>query len=639
MNRTPDARAVRPLCLPACIFFLLCCGAAASAQSPTTYYELVARHSGKCLDVADALSADGAALAQWPCTGGLHQQWQVTDLGGGYSRLAARHSGKALDVFDASAADGARAIQWEPHAGTNQQWQLADAGGGYRTLVARHSGKCLDVNGGSAADGSEAIQWACHGGANQQWLLRPVAVPPDQFGAWSAVSTWPLIAIHTHLLPNRKILAWNANYAGGQAEVTLWDPNSPNVFTPVPVPSNRPNANNIFCTGHAFLPDGRLLISGGHIDNGVGLPFTNIYDFSTGAFTQLGAASDMNQGRWYPTNTTLPNGEVLVVSGDVTGGNVNRLPQVWQTNAGGNWRSLTTASEFSLPLYPWMHVAPNGRVFNSGPDQVTRFLNTAGTGAWTAGPTSNFGYRDYGTSVMYDSGKVLILGGGQPTNTAEVIDLNAAAPAWRYVRPMAFARRQVNATVLPDGKVLVTGGTRAPGFNNEAEPVYPAELWDPEAGGDGLGRWTTLTSMQMRRLYHSTAVLLPDGRVLSAGGGQGAGAFYNNSNAELYSPPYLFKGARPTVSSAPANVTYGQRFTVGTPQAAAVTRVTWVRLSSVTHSFNQDQRFSRLTFTRTTNALSVSAPSNRNLSPPGYYMLFILNGNGVPSIARVVRIS
>ena len=337
---------------------------------------------------------------------------------------------------------------------------------------------------------------------------------------------------------------------------------------------------------------------------------------------------NMNAGRWYPTNTTLAAGDALVVSGSIDNTlGENRLPQVFQT-ASSTWRSLTNA-QIGLDLYPRMHLAPNGRVINTAPSTTTRYLDTSGTGSWSVvGNHSVNVYRDYGSSVMYDNGKILVMGGGDPpTNTAEVIDLNAASPAWHSVASMAFARRQLNATVLPDGQILVTGGTSGPGFNDPTAPVFAAEMWNP-----ATENWTTMASAQIPRLYHSMALLLPDGRILSMGGN-------GYPQPEIYEPPYLFKGTRPTINSAPATVNYGQSFFVDTPDAAGVTQVTWIRLSSVTHGFNMDQRFSRLSFSQVAGGLNVLAPSNPNLAPPGHYMLFILNGNGVPSVAKIIQVT
>jgi hypothetical protein len=281
----------------------------------------------------------------------------------------------------------------------------------------------------------------------------------------------------------------------------------------------------------------------------------------------------------------------------------------------------------ALPLYPFMHLAPNGRVFASGPSQVTRYLDTVGSGSWSVVGSSVYGFRSYGSSVLYDDGKVLLVGGGDPpTNTAEVMDLNASTPAWRPVAPMVYKRRQLNAALLPDGTVLVTGGSSASGFDNAAGAVYAGELWNPVSE-----TWTTVASFTKYRGYHSFTLLLPDGRVLS-GGGDG------NQDAEVYSPGYLFKGARPVITSAPSTVTYGQPFFVRTADAAQISSVSLLRLSSVTHAFNMEQRLNRLAFSAAADGVDVAGPTNANLSPPGYYMLFILNGSGVPSIARIVRV-
>jgi hypothetical protein len=432
-------------------------------------------------------------------------------------------------------------------------------------------------------------------------------------GQWSGVETWPIVSVHEQLLPTGKVMFYP--YTDGPF---LWDPATSGVIPAAPA------GFNIFCTGHSFLPDGRLFVAGGHIANNVGLPNAAVYNPFTNLWTDVPV---MNAGRWYPTNTTLPNGDVLVVSGDIDRTVwVNPLPQVWQL-ATGSWRDLT-AAQLALPLYPFMFVAPNGRVFNAGPQQTTRYLDTSGSGAWSFVANSNFGNRDYGSSVIYDTGKILIVGGGDPpTATAEVVDLQAPSPSWRYVSPMSTPRRQLNATLLPDGTVFVSGGSKGPGFDNADAPVYDTEVWDPVRDV-----WTPLAPATQYRGYHSTALLLPDGRVLSSGGD-------NHPNAEVFSPPYLFKGSRPTITSVPHTWSYGQRLDIETPDVSTITAVTLIRLSAVTHAFNQDQRIVRLPFATSAGVLQTTAPSNRNLAPPGPYMLFVLNGLGVPSVARIVRIA
>ena len=399
----------------------------------------------------------------------------------------------------------------------------------------------------------------------------------------------------------------------------VWDPVT-NTFSPASAPYE------LFCAGHTTLADGRVFIAGGHIADYTGFPHAVIYDPSANTFSSL---PDMNQGRWYPTTTVLPNGDVLVTSGDINSNtNTNPLPQVFQMSS-GSWRNLSSA-QLVLPLYPILFVAPNGRVFYAGPSQQSRYLDTSGAGAWSNVAVTNFnGWRDYGPGVMYDIGKVLAVGGSDPpTATTETIDLNAATPSWQFSGSMHFPRRQSNAVILPDGKVFVVGGSSGGGFDDSTHPVFPTEMWDP-----ATGQFTLMASIAVYRGYHSTALLLPDGRVVSAGGNVGG------PNAQIFSPPYLFAGARPTISSAPSSVGNGQTVFVGTPDAANVAQVTLLRTASVTHTFDQSQRFMSLKFTTAGNGLNVTMPSGGNLAPPGFYLLFILNSAGVPSVGSIIQIS
>ncbi|MGH9571442.1 MAG: carboxypeptidase regulatory-like domain-containing protein, partial [Candidatus Angelobacter sp.] len=375
-----------------------------------------------------------------------------------------------------------------------------------------------------------------------------------------------------------------------------------------------------------MMADGRVFIAGGHIADYVGYAHVRIYSPSSNSFS---ATPDMNEGRWYPTTTVLGNGDVLVVSGDVNGNtNADPLPQVYHP-ATNSWNNLTSA-QLVQPLYPVMFVAPNGKVFNAGPNPQTRYLSTSGTGAWTMGPHQIFtAYRTYGPGVMYDAGKILMVGGGDPpTATAEIIDLNAATPAWKSTGSMHFKRRQHNAVVLPDGKVFIVGGSSAAGFDTSTAPVAATEMWDP-----ATGQFTVMAGIAEYRGYHSTALLLPDGRVLSAGGNVGG------PNAQIYSPPYLFTGARPAIASAPTGAGYGQTVFIGTPNATSITKVSLIRLGSTTHTFDESTRYMRLSFTQAANGLNVSMPANGNIAPPGYYMMFILNNAGVPSVAKIIKLA
>src|SRR6266550_6141483 len=449
-------------------------------------------------------------------------------------------------------------------------------------------------------------------------------------GQFSSVMTWPYMALHAHVLPTGKVIWWSSLSYGDYP--TLWDP-SANTNTAAPQ-----SGTNMFCSGNSFLSNGQLFVAGGHNTNYVGIPNARTYNPFNNTWTQL---PNMNNNRWYPTSTTLPSGDVLVVSGwiDTTQG-VNVEPQVWQA-ATASWRNLSTA-HLALPFYPFMFLAPNGKVFCAGPSQTTRYLDVSGTGAWSSVANNNYGDRNWGSPVMYDDGKVLLTGGSPcgfydtscttlPTATAEIIDLTSSTPAWKYTGSMAGGRKLHNATLLPDGKVLVTGGSRGSEDpnSNSSDPAYASEMWDP-----ATGTWSTMASLTVFRGYHSIAALLPDGRVLSAGGE------FGGASAEVYSPPYLFHGSRPTITSAPtSSIAYGQSFFVGTPNATSISKVTLLALGSVTHGLNMGQRISRPAFSQASGGLNVTAPSNPNLAPQGYYMLFILNSNGVPSVAKIVQLT
>ena len=217
--------------------------------------------------------------------------------------------------------------------------------------------------------------------------------------------------------------------------------------------------------------------------------------------------------------------------------------------------------------------------------------------------------------------------------TAYVLDMTATAPAWRQIASMAFPRAYHVMTILPDGNVLVTGGGRTTGDYDIAHAVYAAELWSPTTE-----TWTTLGSMNAPRLYHGTALLLADGRVLVSGAGRSPGpSSLDQENAEVFAPPYLFKGPRPTIGSAPAKLGYNQTFVVQSPDAGRIAKVALVGVGSMTHGLNMNQRYLPLNFTAGSGSLTVTAPANQNLAPPGYYLLFIVDTAGVPSVASFVQ--
>jgi hypothetical protein len=461
-----------------------------------------------------------------------------------------------------------------------------------------------------------------------------IAGSPQDIGEWGPVVSWPVVGVHVALLPNGKVLAYDSigdnateSYpVQDHTRATVWDP-----ITGSQTPVNVDTGFNIFCSGLAHLVDGRLFVAGGNKDQALnGIVQTHLFDPATNSWT-LGP--NMAAGRWYPSVTPLNNGEMLITSGRVDTPEVRTLA--------GNLRSLSTAS-LSLPLYPWMDVAPNGLAFYSGPDPVLKALNPSGTGSWQTFGQRDSINRDYGGHAIYDIGKMLVAGGGSSTRDSRVVDFSGPTPQVSATAPMAFGRRQHNLTVLADGSVLATGGNSSGASLVDLNAgVYPAELWSPSTG-----QWRTLASMQVTRQYHSIALLLPDGRVLSAGGGicgtcDAVG--YLAKNAEIFSPPYLFQAdgtpaPRPSIGAAPTSTTYGGTMTIATSDPAAISKVALIRLGAVTHSNNMEQRFIPLTFTAGATSLQAQAPATANIAPPGIYMLFLIDANGVPSVARMVDV-
>ena len=477
------------------------------------------------------------------------------------------------------------------------------------------------------------------------------ALPPEAAtGKWGPLVSWPIVPLHIHLLPTGKVLGWG-KYEDGGAMGThgtiprVWDP-STGQFTMAVADTM------LFCSGHSFMADGRLLVSGGHKADDTGIDATNIFDPTSQTWSP---APKMAFGRWYPTVTILSDGRLLTMAGRDSAGRLVTTPEIWENN---QWVQLPGAGTLNIPYYPRNFVAPNGLIFMAGERIVSRWFDVDGStsgqrGKWSTGPSHIWKFnRDYGTAVMYEAGKIMYTGGGgnstwnqspdaetgTPTAIAEKIDLNAGSPQWVSAGTMAFPRRHLNSTILPDGKVLITGGTTGGGFVdiNPGDAARAAELWDPKTN-----QWTTLAANSVMRVYHSVSLLLPDGTVLHGASGNamvGTVPVPDEANHEIFSPPYLFKGARPTITSVPATVGYGQTFSVATPNAAQVTDVRWIRLGSVTHAFDQSARANTLSFVRTATGVDVTAPASGNLAPPGHYLLFILNRNGVPSAGTIVRV-
>jgi galactose oxidase-like protein/List-Bact-rpt repeat protein len=438
-------------------------------------------------------------------------------------------------------------------------------------------------------------------------------------GKWDPPFDTPVVAVHLSLVPTGKVVMF-----GLIGESEIWDPQHPEAgFT------HRNLGAELFCAGHTITADGKLLVVGGHISDGHGTKDAKLFDPATEQWTTL---PNLHYGRWYPTATVLPNGTTMVSSGADENHVFIKPIEIWD---GSSFRVVDVPNGWGY--YPRLFVAPNGKIFYAGEWPLARWFDPS-TGKFTIIGDRSVLDRGYAGGVMYAPGKVIYAGGGSPpTNSVELIDLNVAAPTWRMGRPMAFARHQVNATILADGKVLITGGTAGPGKTNEGQAVKFAELWNP-----ATEQWTTMSAQVHPRIYHSTAILLPDARVLTAGGGEAVG-MTQQTNAEIFSPPYLFNpdgslAVRPVITSAPTELHYGQSFTVQAQGASTVQRGNLIRLGSATHAFNMSQHIYPVTFTQSGSTLTSMAPTSPNLAPPGPYLLFLLNDKGVPSVAKIVML-
>jgi len=457
---------------------------------------------------------------------------------------------------------------------------------------------------------------------------------PSVVGSFGGTIPFPIVTVHKHLLPGGKVLAWD-----GQSfarDVRIW-----NSVTGAFETTSSP-AINPFCSGHTQMADGRIFVAGGHRGLAhVGITSANAYDPITRQWSVL---PEMANPRWYATAMALSDGRMLVLSGEgLCAECFVATPEIYNP-ATNSWTALTNpGAQFAFPYYPHSYVLPDGRVIVSSTTEtpIVSQVMDLGTATWTAvgGPAV-----DGGASAMYLPGKIVKAGSSVnnelPLSTAQptsyVLDMTQASPAWRQVGSMAFGRMYHSMTNLPDGSVLVTGGGPNSAPTNVAGAVLPAELWSPTTE-----TWTTMAAMHAPRLYHSSALLLPDGRVLISGGGRFDDVTVSTDqfNGELFSPPYLFKGPRPVITSAPGTLQYGQAFTVATPDAARVAKVSLVRFGSVTHSANTGQRYVPLSFTQAgSQSLTVTAPANANLATPGNYMLFVVDTNGVPSVAAELRL-
>lgn len=457
-----------------------------------------------------------------------------------------------------------------------------------------------------------------------------------RMGSWGVVIELPTHPEQMAVLPSGKVLMWPwapERRTPPHGPLALWSPEDgrATIYRGSGIES---------ASGLAFQPDGVLLSAGGDLpDGGIdGNARAFVFDHR---MEELREVEAMQGGRVFPSATTLPSGEILVSGGLDQDHEINAVPVLWD---GATWTTLPKAYNDESRGPTFQFVAPDGRLFRAGPEPLSDWLDVEAQAWIDMDVAARNEVRYQGTGVMYDVGKILLVGGcpayrceqAGPVATAEVIDLQSDPPVWRKVGAMSTPRHSHHATLLPDGTVLVTGGTDRPNvFNGRSDGILAAELWDPVTES-----FEPAASMTAPRHFQSAAVLLHDGRVLVAGGAFGSSPDDATfaSSGQIYSPPYLHRGARPRMAAVPSAVRYGERFTVETPDAASISAVALVALSAASQGWNGTQRRVRLDFATASGMLQVEAPGDPSLAPPGFYLLFILDDRGVPSVGRPLRI-
>ena len=461
----------------------------------------------------------------------------------------------------------------------------------------------------------------------------PIAADAPSKGMFGPVQSWPLIPLHVVLTPDGRVMSYGTKADGTQTGYfiySVWDPSDNSHLT-----FSNGTATDIFCSSQLLLPGGdSVVINGG--DNWTGTATTNsgnnnsnIFSVSTRTLTR---GNNMNRPRWYSGATTLLNGDMYIQGG--SGG--TDFPEV--RTSSGTFRLLGTTDTSTLNfMYPRNFIAPDGRVFGYDSAGKMYFVNAAannGTGSITmAGQFNNANAGSDASAAMFSPGRILQFGGN--SNGAVVIDINGSTPSVTTTAAMASQRRLATATLMANGRVLATGGS--PVWNDIANASYSAEIWNPQTGTWALG-----ATHVKARLYHSVGLLLPDATVLVAGGG--APGPQNNTNGEIYYPPYLFNAnatfaARPVINTAPSVVDVGRTVQLDISSGRPIARVTFVATGSVTHGWNMNQRFVELPFATQGTTLQVQIPARASDVPPGIWMVFAIDDAGVPSVAKLVRVN
>ena len=496
-----------------------------------------------------------------------------------------------------------------------------------------------------------------------QAFAQVVSTDPLVVGRWSAPFVIPVVGVSAVLLHTGKVMFWSydpVNYhnpkKGNDGVGYIWNPATRMGY-------NIPPPENIWCAGHTILSDGRVYVAGGNLryPDGNAPPGQNGWQGSLTNYTFNPIAEiwakqpDMLRGRWYPTVTKLADNRVVITSGtDETGSNaITNVVEVFTPDPNMDGIGKINAVGFHNPsgLYPLQFLLPSGQMLEAGPGADSSFQLNPATWNWSGLPRMMSDHYYLGSGASYTDASVspnrqlvMVAGGydynpplvNAPVAVNEWIDGFNPAMGWRPYPQFQTARHNHNTVMLPDGAMLTVGGNR--GVYGYELPELSSELYSKPAG-DPTGVWNKVAPHTIQAAYHSTAILLPDATVLLSQDdmdSSAAAAFQHK--AQVYSPPYLFRGAQPVITAAPASASYGQSFQVLTNRNAMAGAVL-VAPAATTHGNDMHQRVIKLQALQLSNGLTVTVPASSALVPPGYYMLFVMDSAGIPSVAKFVRIS
>jgi galactose oxidase len=617
-----------------------------SAHTPAA---IMSQQSGQCIDVPGNSSAAATGIQQSACKGGAGQQWRVQAVGDGTVWVMSVLNGMCLDVEANSTAPGAAVVQFGCHGRANQQWRLQDVGNAWR-LVSVNSVMCLALEGSTSSPGSRLVQAPCENGKKSElWTLHVPTLP----AVWSNVVKTDVDAVAAANLPDGRILTWAAEDRlsfGDVSGVTYTE-----ILDPIRGTGSTyrmaDTGHNMFCPGTGMLPDGRILVNGGIAETK-----TSIFDPRTNRWS---TAAPMSIGRGYQGSVVNPDGSVFTLGGSWSGERGGKMGELWSEKIGWSMRpgippdsilTLDNQGIFRADNQLWLQVLSGGRLLHAGPSKQMNWIDVAANGGpgsiARAGPrgddadSMNGSLTPFGADIMLKTGGAPHYQDAYATTSAQVIDARGNGLGVERVAPMAYARAYHSSVVLPTGHVMVVGGQTYPVPFSDDNAILVPEMWDPVTRV-----FERMPAMVTPRTYHSVALLMADGRVWAAGGGLCGGCSTNHPDYEILTPPYLLNGdgtpaARPTITGYGPMTGAKPGGSVVVTTSEPVVRFALMRLSSVTHTLNNDQRRIEL-FAENDGSLNytLTLPYDAGILVPGYYMLFAINAKGVPSVSQPLQVA